>query len=145
MWAGGGADIAPRRTCEDLRVLPVQLPSDVLESGSIASVCRDKHDEAKPMRDEAPSDVECDVAEGFGWHRERPRPLHVRLSAADPHGRRQHSTEALSHLRPDEVSKQCIAAQWQVTAVTFDRTEWNDRRCDTALDEAAQLGTREFL
>ena len=46
---------------------------------------------------------------------------------------------------PDDVSEQRIASQWQMASMTFDGTEWNDRRCDTALDDAAQLRTREFL
>jgi hypothetical protein len=29
--------------------------------------------------------------------------------------------------------------------MTFDRAEWNDRGCDTALDDAAQLEAREVL
>ena len=126
-------------------MLLVQLPSGSLEYGLIATVRREKHDDAKPMPDEAPSDVERKVAESFGWHRERPRLLHVHLSAADPDGRREHSTEAVSDRLPDDVSEQRVASHWQVPPMTFDGAEWNDRRYDTALDHAAQLRTREFL
>ena len=125
--------------------LVVQLPSDFLEYGLIATVGREKHDDAKPMRDEAPSDVKRDVAQGVGWHRKRPRPVHVRLGAADPDGRREHSIETLSNSLADEVSEQRVASQWQVPPMTFDRAERNDRGCDTALDDAAQLETREVL
>lgn len=71
--------------------------------------------------------------------------LHVRLRAADPHGRREHGIEPLSNRLADEVSEKRIASQWQVTAMTFNRTEWDDRRCDTSADYLAQLGRREFL
>ena len=72
MCTRGGTDIAARRTHEDFRVLLVQLPSGFVEYGLIATVRRDEHNHAKSMRDQAPSDVERDVAQGFCWHRERP-------------------------------------------------------------------------
>jgi hypothetical protein len=56
----GGTDIAPRRTREDFRVLLVEFPGGFLEYGLIAAVRRDEHDDAKPVRDEAPSDVQRD-------------------------------------------------------------------------------------
>ena len=71
--------------------------------------------------------------------------MHVRLSAADPDGRCEHSIETLGNRLPDEVSEQRVASQWQVPSMTFDRAEWNDRGCDTAFDDAAQLETREVL
>lgn len=72
MCTRGGPDITARRTREDFRVLLVQLSSGFVEYSLIATVRRDEHDHAEPMRDQAPSDVQRDVAQGLWWHRERP-------------------------------------------------------------------------
>ena len=66
MCARGRTDTASRRTREEVWVLLVQLQSGFLEYGLIAAMGREQHDHAKPVVDEASSDLERDVAEGLG-------------------------------------------------------------------------------